>query len=255
MDGYGTMLSVRNGTLQEYQTTAVSYLKGDSAQRTSPGTYITPDGAVLAVRTQGGRDRGSMRSDGSVGDRNLRRIPELPYACTRPAPKGPLAAFDVFWQSFEENYPFFSIKGIDWHAVRDQYRPRVRAGTTRDELYAVFSEMAKPLYDAHVAVQDGDRVYAQVRPGTVVPTEELDTKVKRFIVARDLKNARNLQDFANGADHLRRPPRAGRATCGSPASADTRAMAPPTPPSWPSSCTSTSCWCSRSWPNRHGRGS
>ncbi|MFF3619251.1 S41 family peptidase [Streptomyces sp. NPDC002467] len=198
MDGYGTVLSIRNGTLQEYQTTAVSCLKGDTAQRTGPGTYTMPDGTVLTVRTQGGRDRASMRADGSIGDRNLRRIRELPEACTSPAPKDPLAAFDVFWQSFEENYPFFSAKGIDWHAVRDQYRPRVHAETTRAALYAVFSEMVKPLYDAHVAVQDGDRAFAQVRPGTVAPKEELDTEVKKFIVARDLKEARNLQDFANG---------------------------------------------------------
>ncbi|MBT2894259.1 S41 family peptidase, partial [Streptomyces sp. McG2] len=197
-DGYGTVLSIRNGTFQEYQTTAVSCLKGDSAQRTGPGTYTTPDGTVLTVRTRGSRDRASLRVDGSVGDRGLRRIPELPDACTRPAPEDPLAAFDVFWQSFEENYPFFSAKGIDWHALRDQYRPRVHAKTTRDQLHAVFSEMVKPLYDAHVAVEDGDRVFAQVRPGTVLPTQELDTKVKKFIVTHDLKGARNLQDFANG---------------------------------------------------------
>ncbi|MEU8587715.1 S41 family peptidase [Streptomyces sp. NPDC048664] len=198
MDGYGTVLSIRDGTFQEYQTTAVSCLKGDSAQRTGAGTYTTADGTVLTVRTQGSHDRGSLRVAGSVGDRNLRRIPELPDACTRPAPQGPRDAFDVFWQSFEENYPFFSAKGIDWHALRDRYRPTVHATTTRDELYAVFSQMVKPLYDAHVAVQDGDRVFAQVRPGTVLPSEELDSKVKAFIVARDLKDARNLQDFADG---------------------------------------------------------
>lgn len=198
MDGYGQILTIRSGAFQEYQTTAVSCLKGDSAQRTGPGLYTMPDGTVLTVRTEGGRDRGSLQAAGSVGYRNLHRIPELPDACTRPAPKGPLAAFDVFWQSFEENYPFFSAKGIDWRAVRDQYRPQVHAGTTREELHAVFSEMVKPLYDAHVAVQDGDRFFAQVRPGTVVPTEELDTKVKKFIVSRDLKNARNIQDFAHG---------------------------------------------------------
>ncbi|MEU0718788.1 S41 family peptidase [Streptomyces lavendulocolor] len=198
MDGYGTVLSIRNGTLQEYQTTSVSCLKGDSARRTGPGTYTTPDGTVLTVRTQGGRDRGSIRADGSVGDRNLHRIQKLPDACTRPVPEDPLAAFDVFWQSFEENYPFFSAKGIDWHAVRDQYRPTVHVETTRDELFAVFSEMVKPLFDSHVAVQDGARVFAQGRPGTVLPTAELDAKVKKFIVERDLEDARNLQDFANG---------------------------------------------------------
>lgn len=74
----------------------------------------------------------------------------------------------------------------------------MHAKTTKDELYAVFGEMIAPLHDAHVAVQDGDRVFAQVRPGTVLPTEEWDTEVKQFIVEHDLEDARNLQDFANG---------------------------------------------------------
>ncbi len=133
-----------------------------------------------------------------VGDRKLRRIGELPEACTRPAPDGPPAAFDVFWQSFEENCPFFSAKGIDWHAVRERYRPTVDAKTTRDELFDVFSDMVRPLNDAHIAVRHGDSVFARVRPGTTVPTGELDTKVQKFIVERALKDARNLQEFANG---------------------------------------------------------
>lgn len=198
MDGYGTVVSIRGGTLQEYQTTAVSCIQGDSAQRTGPVAYTLPDGTVLTVRVGGGRDRASVRADGSVGDRKLRRIPELPAACTRTAPEGPLAAFDVFWQSFEENYPFFSAKGVDWHAQRDRYRPAVHAGTTRDELFAVFSEMVEPLDDAHVAVQDGDRIFAEPRPGTVVPNGKLDADTKKFILERDLAKARNLQDFADG---------------------------------------------------------
>ncbi|GAP51746.1 S41 family peptidase [Streptomyces azureus] len=198
MDGYGTVLSIRNGTFQEYQTTAVSCLKGDSAQWTGPGTYTTPDGVVLTVRAREDRDHAFLRADASVGSRNLRRIPALPNACARPTAEDPRTTFDVFWQTFEENYPFFASKGIDWHKVRDQYRPQLHTGTTRDELYAVFSEMVEPLRDAHVVVQDGNRVFSQVRPGTVVPTGELDTKVKKFIVERDLKDARNLQDFAHG---------------------------------------------------------
>ncbi|MFE5485200.1 S41 family peptidase [Streptomyces sp. NPDC056527] len=198
MDGYGTVLSIQKGTLQEYQTTAVSCLKGDSAKRTGPGTYTRSDGTVLTVHAHEDRDHASMRADSDVGNRNLRRIPVLPDACARPTARDPRTTFDVFWQSFEENYPFFAAKGIDWHKVRDQYRPKVRAGTTRDELYAMFSEMVKPLYDAHVVVQDRDRFFYQVRPGTVMPGEELDTQVKNFIVERDLKHALNLQDFANG---------------------------------------------------------
>ncbi|MEU7511856.1 S41 family peptidase [Streptomyces sp. NPDC042898] len=204
-DGYGTVLSIRNGTLQEYQTTAVSCIAGDTARRTGPGTYTTPGGGtVLTVRTRGDRDRASVRLDGDVGERNLRRMTELPEACTRSAPGGPLASFDVFWQSFEENYPFFAAKGIDWHAVRDRYRPTVHEGTTPDELFAVFSEMVAPLHDAHVAVMDvdgdgyPDRGFGRARPGTVLPNGTLDAEVKQFVVERDLKDARNLQDFGAG---------------------------------------------------------
>ncbi|MGW7030369.1 S41 family peptidase [Streptomyces xanthophaeus] len=205
-DGYGTVLSIRNGTLQEYQTTAVSCIAGDTAQRTGPGTYTTSGNAVLTVRTRGDRDRASVRLDGDVGERNLRRMTELPGACTRPAPGDPIASFDVFWQSFEENYPFFAAKGIDWHAVRDRYRPTVHEGTSPDELFAVFGKMVEPLHDAHVAVWDvdadgdgyPDRRFAQPRPGTVLPDGKLDAEVKKFVVERDLKDARNVQDFAAG---------------------------------------------------------
>ncbi|WP_405711609.1 S41 family peptidase [Streptomyces xanthophaeus] len=205
-DGYGTVLSIRNGTLQEYQTTAVSCIAGDTAQRTGPGAYTTSGNAVLTVRTRGDRDRASVRLDGDVGERNLRRMVELPGACTRPAPGDPLASFDVFWQSFEENYPFFAAKGIDWHAVRDRYRPTVHEGTSPDELFAVFGKMVEPLHDAHVAVWDvdadgdgyPDRRFAQPRPGTVLPDGKLDAEVKKFVVERDLKDARNVQDFAAG---------------------------------------------------------
>lgn len=82
--------------------------------------------------------------------------------------------------------------------MRDEYRPRVHRDTSRAELFDIFSRMVRPLYDAHVAVQDGDRVFAEGRPGTEVPGEQLDARVKKFIVARDLANAPYRRDFANG---------------------------------------------------------
>ncbi|MFJ7331862.1 S41 family peptidase [Streptomyces sp. NPDC101110] len=198
MDGYGTVLSLDGDTLQEFQTTSVSCLKGDRARRTGPGTYTTADGTTLTVRPGPGGNRATLGYDTSVGHRSLRRIQELPADCTRPTPKDPRTAFDVFWHSFAENYPFFAAKGVDWQAMRDRYRPEVHADTTRKELFGIFSAMVRPLYDAHVAVLDGDQVFAQVRPGTEMPSPQLDAKVKQFIGERDLGGAPYRQDFANG---------------------------------------------------------
>ncbi|WP_434976468.1 S41 family peptidase [Streptomyces puniciscabiei] len=131
------------------------------------------------------RDHALLAADSSVGHRMLRRLNALPAACTRPAPADPRTAFDVFWQTFEENSPFFARKHIDWHAVRDRYRPLVHEDTTKDQLFGILSRMVRPLYDAHVTVTDGDRHFGQVRPGTQAPSPELDAGVRKFIAARD----------------------------------------------------------------------
>ncbi|MEU4931468.1 S41 family peptidase [Streptomyces yokosukanensis] len=198
MDGYGTVLVLGGGALQEYQTTSVSCLKGDTSRQTGPGTYATTDGSVLTVRTAHDRDHALLAADSSVGHRKLHRLSALPADCGRPAATDPRTAFDVFWQTFEENYPFFAQKRIDWQAVRDRYRPLVHKDTTKDELFGILSRMVRPLYDAHVVVVDGDRRFGQVRPGTQMPSPQLDARVKKFIEAHDLKNASHRQDFGAG---------------------------------------------------------
>lgn len=207
MDGYGTVLKIARGgkRVQEYQTTRVSCLRGASAERVRghgavAARYETADGEGYTLRRAGGDGtRASMHVDGSPGERQLRRVAGLPGRCDRGVHgNGPVAAFDVFWQTFDENYPFFAAKGIDWHAVRDRYRPRIDEHTTRKQLFAIFREMVAPLHDAHVAVLAGDTgSFGQVRPGTRMPTPQLDARVRAFIERRDL-DGHGLRQFARG---------------------------------------------------------
>ncbi|MGW1883770.1 S41 family peptidase [Streptomyces sp. NPDC001970] len=215
-DGYGTVLEIDDDLLRTYQTTAVGCLPGETARRSGSDarsasasasasasgaasgsgaawvSYTTEYGTVLTVRP------GTMRVTGSVGDRRLHRLPALPAECTRPAPSNPVAVFDTFWQTFEENYPFFAAKGIDWHAVRDRYRPRIHVDTSDDELFAVLSDMVRPLHDAHVSIAaDDDRYFKADRPGTEDPTSDMDERVKEYVQERDLRG-RPLQESANG---------------------------------------------------------
>ncbi|WP_405834630.1 MULTISPECIES: S41 family peptidase [unclassified Streptomyces] len=193
VDGYGTVLSIADGRLREYQTTAMGCVPGYEAVRTAPGTYRAPDGTVLTVRPQG-----VLHVAGSTGDRRLRRLAALPETCDRQLPTDPVTAFDVFWSTFEENYPFFAGKGIDWHAVRETHRPKVHADTTREELFDLFADMVGPLYDAHVAVvEPGRRPFVRPRPGTHENPELLDAKAKEHIIRRDLGGTQP-QEFGNG---------------------------------------------------------
>ncbi len=202
VDGYGAVVSLEGGRLQEYQVTGVSCLKGISAERAgqSHGTtrYTTKDGDELTVRAQDRPGRAWMHIAGSPGDRGLRRVDALPAECAKQPATGPVAAFDVLWQSLAENYPFFAAKGIDWDAVRDRYRPQVNADTSDDRLFAIFREMLTPLHDAHVGLVAGEeRRWGTVRPGTVMPDETLDARVVSHIEKHDLKGAK-LRMYAGG---------------------------------------------------------
>ncbi|WP_079131696.1 S41 family peptidase [Streptomyces nanshensis] len=203
VDGYGTVLAVGEKRVQEYQTTGVSCLEGPAARRTGghgrSARYATGDGTSFTLRSRAGSaHRATMRWEQSPGHRELRRIESLPERCDRSVPKGPVATFDVFWQTFAENYPFFAAKGVDWEEVRDRYRPRVHAGTSRAQLFEIFRKMAAPLYDAHVAVLAGETgTFGRVRPGTEAPTPELDATVRTFVERRDLKDG-TLREFGKG---------------------------------------------------------
>ncbi|WP_167472643.1 S41 family peptidase [Nocardia arthritidis] len=189
---YGTVLDVRGDLLQTYQVTSISCLKGDAG--TGPDHRFTlPGSDVYTVRPGAGPDRALLHVDGSPGDLALRRLPRLPEACDAPPPP----AFDVFWQTFREHYPFFAMKGVDWQQVRDRFRERA---VTADDpgLFAALRDMVAPLNDMHVMVSAGDLGrFTMVRPGTEMPTRDLDTKVREHIRRRDLGD-QPFTEFAGG---------------------------------------------------------
>ncbi|MFD9686584.1 S41 family peptidase [Kitasatospora sp. NPDC059088] len=194
MDGYGTVVAVDGGKLTTYDVTAHSCVPGwiTATQAGPPG----PDGTVRYVvgsnavtLTPKGRDRLVDREEGGVGTKDLYRLPALPALCTTPAPNDPLAVFDRFWEDFEENYPFFAAKGIDWHAVRDEQRRRITPTTTTDQLQEVFVDMLRPLGDAHTGlarIVDGQPtgVFGGRRPGSTVRTKELTTRAGEAVAAQ-----------------------------------------------------------------------
>ncbi|UQA96240.1 S41 family peptidase [Streptomyces halobius] len=190
MDGYGTLVTIKGRSLRTYETTAMSCLPG-SVTGTRAGrsdghgrsVFTVPDSAPITV-VPAGSGHARLSIEDTAGHRGLRRVDALPDRCRKRPPSDPRAVFDVFWQTFAENYPFFRAKKIDWSAVRDRYRPRITAKTTDDELFAVLREMIEPLYDAHTRVIAGpDRWFAGKRPGTVLPTPESTARIDEAIAA------------------------------------------------------------------------
>jgi hypothetical protein len=201
-EGYGEVFAISNGQAQLYSTTSISCTAPATYQQN--GNRFTADGEQ-AFTIKANR----LHVEGNVGDKNLRRLEHLPQACTDPKPTGPLAVFDQFWTDYAENYPFFKAKGIDWNAVRAKYRPQVRPTMSDDALFSLLTDMIRPLHDAHTAIHTPEgKLYGGVRPGTTLPTLDLEAKLRPYIERTALKGvtytsyANDRIGYADLPDHI-----------------------------------------------------
>lgn len=57
--------------------------------------------------------------------------------------------FDQVWRLVGEKYYDPNFNGVNWNALRDEYRPRAAQASCDEALYGVLKEMARALHDAH----------------------------------------------------------------------------------------------------------
>jgi carboxyl-terminal processing protease len=67
--------------------------------------------------------------------------------------RDPELNFEKMWETFQNRYPFFELRNVDWKKQYKTYRPRVTPLTTDDELFDIFCEMLDPLDDGHVELK------------------------------------------------------------------------------------------------------
>lgn len=80
-----------------------------------------------------------------------------------------LPAFDGFYEAFDEHYPYFPLKRLDWAAVRDSFRPLASEAGSVTELVGVLEDMVEPLRDLHVRFLDpGGAPHPTYRPSAFV---------------------------------------------------------------------------------------
>lgn len=61
-----------------------------------------------------------------------------------------VAQFDTLWTRFNELYPSFGYKHVDWNRQRELYRGRVAYVRTQAEFIGLAREMLEPLRDLHI---------------------------------------------------------------------------------------------------------
>jgi hypothetical protein len=154
-EGYGLVFDVRQDSVVSYEVTKVSCIPVTRSPTTLP-----PAGAVAAFTRPGTPVTyvilpGKTPKDARVhlayaaSDMIVHRIDRKPAVCDTPTPSTPLSNFDVFAQTWAEQYGFFREKKVDWAGVVAANRPRVNDATTPEQLFDILSGMISPLQDAH----------------------------------------------------------------------------------------------------------
>jgi hypothetical protein len=65
-------------------------------------------------------------------------------------PASLIGRFDAVWTSFDDEYPYFAYKQVNWDSLRGVFRPRAAAAASQAELANILVEMLTPLRDVHV---------------------------------------------------------------------------------------------------------
>lgn len=80
----------------------------------------------------------------------------------------PVLVFEQVWHTFNDYYPTFATRQIDWQAQRDLYKPQVSENTTQEELFALLSSMLSGIDDSHVELSaETSLVDAEFSPANV----------------------------------------------------------------------------------------
>jgi C-terminal processing protease CtpA/Prc len=205
-DGYGYIFEIKGDEFSLFDVTENSFIPnitGNIVDQT-PGDgevdLALPDLPLeLKIKSTTDDDVKTLETAGTASDIILQHIDEKPAVSEQPTPNDPLTNFDVFWDTFAENYNAFPLKDdVDWQAVREEYRSQVTSETTPEQLFEILSSAIEPLNDAHTGITAPDigKTFRGERDDT--DYEAAAQKTEQIKEITDQYLAEPLQSWGNG---------------------------------------------------------
>ncbi|MCP6761147.1 MAG: S41 family peptidase [Fischerella sp. CENA71] len=160
-DGYGLLFEIQGNTIRRYQVTEISCIASKTTLQVTQipsrakAKFVEgtpPEIEEYTIKPDASNGSKRVNLAGTVSDIVFRRIPRRPLVCEQAVTNNPQTNFEVFWKNFDENYPLFAMKKVNWFAVREKYRTQVTQKTTPEQLFKVLSSMIEPLRDAHTSI-------------------------------------------------------------------------------------------------------
>lgn len=102
----------------------------------------------------------SLLIAGSAYPIRLSRLDAVPARCEEPVANDPQAVFDYVWNTFDEYYAFFELRGVDWAAEYARQLPRVGDVDDDEALFTLLSDLLSPIDDRNVRLFNDDAFYS-----------------------------------------------------------------------------------------------
>jgi hypothetical protein len=157
-EGYGLIFDVGGDSVTSFEVTKVSCIPAMKAVITTPpagaiAAFGPPNSPVVyAILPGASATQARVHLPYAASDMIVHRIDRKPAVCDKPTPDTPLSNFDVFAQTWAEQYGFFREHNTDWAQVVAANRSKVTDATTPEQLFDILSGMIAPLQDAHSSI-------------------------------------------------------------------------------------------------------
>ncbi len=157
--GYGDLVVIEQDQLTRYEVTNdFCVLAGQLLLDDVDGLELAEDDASFVI------------NDTALGfEDHFVQVADLPDACDAPLGNTPTELFEYVWATFNEHYPFFAERNVDWLAQYDLVRDQISNEMNDEDLFIALATLVSPLDDAHVSLSAGeDWEYAPERPKGVI---------------------------------------------------------------------------------------
>lgn len=158
--GYGFYFSIAGSKLEAYEVTAISCLSSFTATRSGEASEkegvvftMVDEPETFVLRAEASPERRRLHFNGTASDIVIHKLRSPPQVCETTLPDTPQTNFDVFAQTWAEQYGFFDLKNADWSEIVASHRSRVTDGTTPEELFRILKDMIEPFEDAHTSIR------------------------------------------------------------------------------------------------------
>jgi hypothetical protein len=155
--GYNLALAVDGDHFELYEITPISRLNADEGdlaklRRRMGDASLVDNGRRLSVL-----------DPSSIAPITFERAERLPGPDddTSDAKTDARRMLDIAWHSFNDNYAFFELRGVDWQVQREKWLKNVQPDSSDAELFEALSGMLGSLKDNHVEINAEGFEYSQ----------------------------------------------------------------------------------------------